>query len=460
MKRVTGVLLLLLLAQVGCEPDPDAPRSPSGAVVEVELSEVVPTVATLRWTGGAGVTAAHVEFGLDAEYGATAHAVAEPAGSFEALLVGMKAGHEYHLRVTEVAGGAVRTGEDAVLQTGDAPLTLPTLQVQSPLPEQVSGGFVLAPLLSVPPVAAIVDRDGDYVWWHVDEGYIPGLFRVALSQDGGSVIFQLPSGQPNYGDQRDVVRMSLDGSVMEPIPEADGGSHDFVELPDGTLALIRSDTRTVEDRTIHGDRIVEIDASGERTEVWSVWDWTDHDPEAFPVDEFGGDWSHANALDHDPVSDHYWISLRNFGSILEIDRASGEVLTVVGGTHSDFATADGSTDLTRLQHQFERLDGGLLVHDNRGEDEYSSRAAEFALDDATGTAELAWQYVPEPPFYNYALGDVARLPSGNTLVTFSMGGQLDEVNPDGELVWRLNAELGAGIGYVGWVDRLTVESVP
>ena len=56
----------------------------------------------------------------------------------------------------------------------------------------------------------------------------------------------------------------------------------------------------------------------------------------------------------------------------------------------------------------------------------------------------------EPP----KVGDVHRFDSGNTMVAFSTGGQLDEIDADGELVWRLNLDLGGAVGYVLAVDSL------
>ena len=52
------------------------------------------------------------------------------------------------------------------------------------------------------------------------------------------------------------------------------------------------------------------------------------------------------------------------------------------------------------------------------------------------------------------MGSVERLPNGNTLITFSSLGQIDEVTPEGELVWRLRAEMGSGFGYSSWRNNL------
>jgi hypothetical protein len=44
-------------------------------------------------------------------------------------------------------------------------------------------------------------------------------------------------------------------------------------------------------------------------------------------------------------------------------------------------------------------------------------------------------------------GDVQRLENGNTLVTHSVSGVVEEVTPDGEPVRRLVFALGGALGY-------------
>jgi hypothetical protein len=46
------------------------------------------------------------------------------------------------------------------------------------------------------------------------------------------------------------------------------------------------------------------------------------------------------------------------------------------------------------------------------------------------------------------LGDVQRLPNGNTLVVYTSRGTLDEVDPDGNLVRRMVWDLGGATTYL------------
>ncbi len=56
-----------------------------------------------------------------------------------------------------------------------------------------------------------------------------------------------------------------------------------------------------------------------------------------------------------------------------------------------------------------------------------------------------------------SLGDVHRFDSGNTLITYSYNGQIQEVTPGGEPVWTLTASAGGVISYVTPVESLYAE---
>ena len=126
---------------------------------------------------------------------------------------------------------------------------------------------------------------------------------------------------------------------------------------------------------------------------------------------------------------------------------------MLGGPHSDFELDTGGAEFSTLQHQFEILDDGIVIFDNR-EADTPSRAVEYALDEATGVATQRWEHISEPPFFCYGMGDVDRLASGDSLITWSTAGVIDEVSPDGEVQWEVQLDLGAGLGYLTVVDTL------
>lgn len=413
----------------------------------VERSEVVPTVATVRWDVEAGeVEETWIEFGPDSGYGRRAPARLRPDGRYAARLLGLKPDSEVSFRaMARTADGEV-IGREHAVTTGPAPVFLPDSRVERPDPDASSGGFMVTTLMAMHPSAVILDEDGDYVWWWVLEDDQFSSTRARLAHDGHSMLYRYHGVDGAPGG---VMRVHLDGSVsVDTTIEEE--HHDFAELPDDTLVLIRRDRRVVDGREVVGDRIVERDRKGNETEVWTLWDQLEFDPAFHDPD----DWAHANAIDHDPVEDVYYLSARNLDTIYKIDRLTGDTLWQLGGMHSDFVQPGGNTHLFDGQHQF-HVDGDrVLIFDNGSTEDYVSRVVEYALDEENGTAELLRQWTSDPPLYVYALGDVTRLPNDNVLITWSTAGRIDEFTVDGDLVKRVDMQMGGALGFVSWHESL------
>jgi hypothetical protein len=80
-----------------------------------------------------------------------------------------------------------------------------------------------------------------------------------------------------------------------------------------------------------------------------------------------------------------------------------------------------------------------------GADQESSAVIEYSLSDG---AEI-FRY--DPGIFSVWLGDVERLPNGNTLVTFSIAGVIHEIDANGNLVREITA---SAIGYSSWRPTL------
>ena len=452
-------MLIAALCAAGCDAegtipddddagDDDDTTSADGVIVT--RSEVVPTVFTVEWTPAGTPDSAYVEFGPDSGYGVQAPAQDQGDGTYRATLIGLKADSEYHLRTAEVTSDGTATGEDHTATTGAVPPSFPALDMVMGSSEDKHDGFMLTTLLSQPPVPVVLDTDGDYVWWYKhSEGQPPALSRLTFSVDRESFILQLPAGGVEFEDPDDLVRVSLDGTSVEVIEGGIDGHHDYTELPDGTIAMIKYDTRLLEDIETAGDVIVELQPDGSVEEIWNIWDW-----EEFPgMGDYMNSWSHANALDYDPGEDCYYVSIRNLHCIYKIDRATGEPVWKLGTEDSDFLINGHGWDFSYYQHQFQVLDGGILIFDNGDPKGQVSRVVQYNLDESTFEASVEWAYHSVPELYNYGLGDVHRFDDGNTLVTWSTAGQLEEINYDREVIWRLNIdELGAGFAYTNWLE--------
>jgi hypothetical protein len=109
-----------------------------------------------------------------------------------------------------------------------------------------------------------------------------------------------------------------------------------------------------------------------------------------------------------------------------------------------------------MQHQFQVLDGGILIFDNGPGERDDPQAVELALDVEARIADQVWSDVRDPPVGVYAKGDVERFADGNTQVVWSTSGEIQNVTPEGEVQWQLDAELGYAITFVQHVRSLYV----
>jgi len=435
------LLPLLLLPLLGCG------EGDFQVDLDLQLSEIIPTVAHASWAidhddleqtwlrADAGSHEVIVPVDVDADGNATA------------LIRGLKADRDYTLRVVELVDGIELRSQSETLETG-APPFLADLDREGGDAE----GFMYTSIATDPSSAVILDEDGEYVWWHQPSEDWKHIFipRVVPSLDGTGVIYEASTAWIGTHDDAETIRELLhvawDGAVLRRIT-IERAHHDFVELPDGTVSIIRYHTLDVDGQQVEGDRIVEIHPDGTEVEVWTVWDHEEFDPEVeYGPEDMG--WSHMNALDYDPDEDVYYLGSRHLHTIYKIDRATGDVLWRLGGDRSDFDTTLDPP--FSCQHQFEVTGDHILVLDNSCPEVQVSRVTEMSLDTDAWTADEVWSYDPDPPIWSYGFGDVTRLPSDNTLITWSTAGRIDEVTPDGDVVWSLFEELGGGFGYTTW----------
>jgi hypothetical protein len=105
-------------------------------------------------------------------------------------------------------------------------------------------------------------------------------------------------------------------------------------------------------------------------------------------------------------------------------------------------------DLFSYQHSPEiQPNGNILLFDNGNRRGHSfcepdapySAGVELAVDpDAPEPVTVVWRY--EQDAYSSAFGDADRMPNGNTVLTAGLIGLIQEVSPEGELVWELQAD--------------------
>jgi len=432
--------------------DDDTSADDSPWDVHAQVGEHMPTLVEVRWTVDADDPRdPAVEIGMDGAFDRRIEAWEDGEGGFEATILGLKTSTPYTFRVTVDSDGALLHSPTQSIETGPEPPWLPEATLHVDDPDESFSGYLVTGVTAPTPFAAILDADGDWVWWWAhEEGEGPVMARARLSVDGESLLF-LPFTPSLHDEEPGPIRVRLDGSVTERYEIEGTCHHDFVELADGTLALLQYDRRMAGDDEVYGHRLVEWSTDGNQTEIWNMWDHQEYSPEDPPTVQ--GMWGHANSLVYDEASETYYVSLRNYSSIDGIDRATGAIVETIGGYRSDYALL-GNPALFSGQHGFELTEDGVVVFDNWAGDDPYSRAVEYRLDPASGQAEQLWANVSDPLLFVPTFGDVLSLPGDDRMVVWSTSGQLDQVTAEGELVWQLNLEMGAAFGYVEWAEEL------
>lgn len=193
------------------------------------------------------------------------------------------------------------------------------------------------------------------------------------------------------------------------------------------------------------------------------------------------DWCHANGLFHDVRDDSILVSLRTQDCIIKLDRRSGALKWILGpherwqGKWKDrLLRPEGTLMWNYHQHDPSITPSGTVMCFDNGNHralpfdralphaENTSRAVEFAVDEARGTVRQVWSYGDGPGERLFAgfQGGALRLPrTGNTFITYGgicsidgkpvdepdgadTRGRIVEVTPDKRVV--LDIEIGGG----------------
>ncbi len=447
MQRLALALALPIpILTLACRPD-------DGFEIQLEQSQAIPTVYTATWSVDAEeIDDAWWELGRDGQVERTVPVDPASGPDFETVLVGMKPGSEYSLWAVVEAGGETQRSAEWRVETGLPPAELPDLTLGRVAGAETWWGLLVTTVAAMPPTAVILDEDGEYVWWHTMDG-VDGLSRAHLAPDGRSMY--LLDMNLNDDVEAALYRVGLDGTDFEALPSA-SFHHDFVPLPDGTLAALVYDPVEIDGISVPGDLVVELAPDGSTRVVYDVW--ADPDIEYHASDAYMGRmWPHANAIDYLEEEDAYLVSFLAFESIARIDRTSGAVDWRLGGDLSDFTLIDGETDLFDHQHQFQWLDDSILVFENGPMTMGVSAAVEYAVNLDDFGLWQSWEHSSSQGLSSMILGDVHRLDSGNTLITWSYGGVIEEVEPAGTSVWSVEASVGGAFGYTTWLESLPAQ---
>jgi len=251
----------------------------------------------------------------------------------------------------------------------------------------------------------------------------------------------------NGGEMRYV---SMDGQTSQNnVSGLSKSHHDFTVLKGGVVATMVWITSGADPES----DLVERDAKGTVTTLFRIG------PKVYaggPSVVGGSSTSfHCNTLLYHESDSTYTIGDRNPNVFVKVSR-SGQPLWQFGGNCSGAPAPKCATASWTANHGHHYLDDGHLVFFNNGTFNSSStpsKALEYLLN-TSGTTMTATQvkaYTSSNNYHSDSLGDVQRLPNGNTLVIFSNNGVIQEVDSS----WNVVQTLSAGtFGYADWRETM------
>jgi hypothetical protein len=338
--------------------------------------------------------------------------------NYRTVLVGMKQAKFYHFRIVATNGADTFTSDDQLLATGTLP-AVPGIESFSVMSKnQVDPGFLIGSNWTTDMndmsvwTAFILDTDGDVVWSYTDpaddaHGEL-GIGRARLSADSQDVWLARVSNGGGH-----LRRVSIDSLEVQTYPNT-LATHDIAAVSGDTMAYLDIGQSNCA-------AIVEIDQSGTTKQVFD------------PTTVFGSEPDcHGNSVRYSKKEDVYVYSdLRHDVVVLGRDGSLKWKL-------SD-KVSGGNTSWGGLQHGTQLLDDSMLIFANYASGAEHSNALEFGLD---GSLLRTFMSRGGTDF----IGDVQRLPSGNTLIEY--GVLMQEVDADDNVV----LEIEAGTRYFGYVE--------
>lgn len=418
-----------------------------GSALDVRFTTEVPTVAV-------------IEYGPTDAYGHTTLAAATPTTTHHLQVPTFPPGQAWHWRAVARDGAGEWASDDRVFTAAPAASDLPDLDLESTAGGYTSGWRTLPMIGETAAWVLVVNDTGAVVWSKAQPEGI-GVTRTRPRPGGG--LYALEVDTSRRQDLGRIVTLDWCGERRDEV-DAPWAHHDFVVREDGSFAFLAVDIRDVDGKDVVGDTLVEMHADGSGvTPVWSTWDAmnphleADCEPEFYPQ---GCDWTHGNGLSWDAERQTYYVSLHNLNTVAAVVRGdgaagSGSTSWFAGGAVSTFAFPDPDVAWTH-QHGFKRVGGDeYVVFDNGYSNGEYSQGRRVHLDPATQLATSTWSWTYDQEHSSTVLGDILLLDSGNYLLGWGSEGELTEVTPSGELVWRATFALGAGVvGFMSFDQAL------
>jgi Arylsulfotransferase (ASST) len=148
------------------------------------------------------------------------------------------------------------------------------------------------------------------------------------------------------------------------------------------------------------------------------------------------DYFHVNSVEQLP-NGRTLISARNTSALYELDTTTGQVLSYIGGKHSNFKLSRGAA--TAYQHDATALPNGTIsIFDNGAVPKVhsQSRAIVVSVNARAKTDTVVAQYEhPSPPLSSGSQGNVQTLANGDVFIGWGAKPYFSEFSAQGQLLY-------------------------
>jgi arylsulfate sulfotransferase len=407
----------------------------------VSLTSSVPVRVGLAISGGGEAWA--VEFSAYL----TSHAVP---------VLGLKPATAYTIRVrtTDTAGNRQLLAPLNTM-TDPLPAGFPMVSVFLNNPARTEPGYILLDKTRRPDggrtdYQMIVDRQGNVRWYSTEGGSDGTRFLP-----NGRLLMLDSNEMDLLGNKVNLRTLQVPGWFLH---------HDIFPMQNGNYLSLTLDKVVIEDfptsetdptappqtQLITTDGVVEFRPDGSVANLWYLHEMLDPRRLGYDAGKPGfplfdsPDWSHSNAVFHNPADDSILVSLRHQDAVIKFSRATGQLIWILG-PHDNWGPAFQPYLLqpvgTPFEWQFHQHamsvtpSGTVLLHDNGNyraspfdgrpkqapKDSYT-RAVEYAIDETTMQVRQVWEYGAQIDWrmFSTSQGDADLMPTtGNVVLTLS-----------------------------------------
>lgn len=389
-------------------------------------------------------------------------------------VLGLRPDTTHSIKVHAISeSGAITTYKEQLsILTDPLPDGFPSIEVKSQ-PDKMEPGYTLIEVIpegsknkGFGALIIIVDETGEVVWYTTGTRFTD--------------VRQLANGNLVFLTGNKAIEMDMMGNAVQEwkavgvrkkkLAKMDVRTrtfhHELFPMDNGNFLVLSVEARNYpdfptsaknakalrENALVAGDLVVEFDPDGKIVNSWSMlkmlmplrigygslgsyWNNT-----------FGGkktrDWSHGNAVTHQPEDDSIIVTLRHQDTTVKFNRKTGELIWILApqanwdmdrfGQYLLKPATDDIYFFPYHHHAHEVMpNGNLLLYDNGsyGSSPFTpyprrikpfSRAIEYKINETSKEVEIAWEYGQhaENIFYSGALGDADYQPeTGNVLIT-------------------------------------------